>query len=237
MLEILREDFDFDTISTQNEDLLARLAADKGRPKRRLFDTSDASRPIPLQPVEDVVVTDDSVFELTGGDLSDATLLQDPHVMRSSTPSNGFYRPYQSFLKEPSRHSLAISTYPTNSPRISDGLISRSSSPGFGSSPQLAMSSDAQADVSALADHMRTASQMLAQLELSATKRPKTEVAAIKAKIIASMQSLEEQNFLSDDISGGAIPVANFDTIIARANEEAAHVTPEDFADGDRWPK
>ena len=233
MLEILREDFDFDTMSAQNEDLLARLAADKGRPKRRLFDTSDASRPVPLQPVEDVIVTDDSVFEPTGGDLSDAALLQDPDVMRSSTPSNGFYRPYSSFLKEPSRHSVAISTFPTNSPRISDGLISRSSSPGFGSSPQLAILSDAQADVSALADHMRTASQMLAQLELSATKRPKTEVAAIKAKIIASMQSLEEQNFLSDDISGGAIPVASFDTIIARANEEAAHVTPEDFADGE----
>jgi len=239
MLEILQEDFDFDTTSAQNEDLLAQIAAEKGRPKRRLFDTSDATRDIVLQTPEDVPDPSDNVFESANGDLSDAALLQDPALMRSSTPSNGFYRPYQNFLKEPPRNSIAITTFPPNSPRISDGLISRSSSPGFRSSSQLAVSTSAtsvaaQADVSALADHMRTASQMLAQLELSAAKRPKTEVAAIKAKIIASMQSLEEQNFLADDhISGGAIPVANFDTIIARANEEAAHITPEDFADGE----
>lgn len=62
---------------------------------------------------------------------------------------------------------------------------------------------------------MRTASQMLAQLELSAAKRPKTEVAAIKAKIIASMQSLEEQSFLADE----SVQEPSFDTIMARAGE------------------
>ncbi|KAK3105512.1 Phosphatidylinositol 4-kinase pik1alpha (PI4-kinase)(PtdIns-4-kinase), partial [Teratosphaeriaceae sp. CCFEE 6253] len=72
---------------------------------------------------------------------------------------------------------------------------------------------------------MRMASQMLAQLELSATKRPKTEVAAIKAKIIASMQSLEEQTFLSDDAFG----TPNFDTIIAKADVAAAHAEPADL--------
>jgi phosphatidylinositol 4-kinase len=60
---------------------------------------------------------------------------------------------------------------------------------------------------------------MLAQLELSAAKRPKAEVAAIKAKIIASMQTLEEQSFLSDD----AISGPSFETIMARANEAASH--------------
>jgi phosphatidylinositol 4-kinase len=86
-----------------------------------------------------------------------------------------------------------------------------------------------QADVSALADHMRTASQMLAQLELSAAKRPKAEVATIKAKIIASMQSLEEQSFAVDD----NFEDPTFDSIVAKANEDASHAGPSDLEDDD----
>jgi phosphatidylinositol 4-kinase len=86
-----------------------------------------------------------------------------------------------------------------------------------------------QADVSALADHMRTASQMLAQLELSAAKRPKAEVAAIKAKIIASMQSLEEQSFAIDD----NLDEPNFDSIVAKANEDASNAGPSDLEEDD----
>jgi phosphatidylinositol kinase/protein kinase (PI-3 family) len=65
---------------------------------------------------------------------------------------------------------------------------------------------------------MRAAAQMLAQLEQSTSKRPKHEVAGIKAKIIASMQSLEEQNFLMDDPSSGP----TFDTIMAKADAASA---------------
>lgn len=67
-----------------------------------------------------------------------------------------------------------------------------------------------QPDFSALATHMRTASQMLAQLEATSGKRPKQEVAAIRSKIIASMQSLEEQSFETEDHG------PTFDTIIAK---------------------
>lgn len=70
-----------------------------------------------------------------------------------------------------------------------------------------------QPDFSALATHMRTASQMLAQLDATSGKRPRYEVAAIRAKIIASMQSLEEQSFDLDDGQG-----PTFDTIIAKAS-------------------
>ncbi|CAK7264511.1 Phosphatidylinositol 4-kinase pik1alpha (PI4-kinase)(PtdIns-4-kinase) [Sporothrix epigloea] len=68
-----------------------------------------------------------------------------------------------------------------------------------------------QPDFSALATHMRTASQMLAQLDATSGKRPRQEVAAIRAKIIASMQSLEEQSFDLNDSHG-----PTFDTIMAR---------------------
>jgi phosphatidylinositol 4-kinase len=85
-----------------------------------------------------------------------------------------------------------------------------------------------QPDFSALATHMRTASQMLAQLESTSGKRPKSEVAAIRAKIIASMQSLEEQSFELED----SIQAPTFDMIIANANAASANVGPEDINEG-----
>ncbi|EON98071.1 putative phosphatidylinositol 4-kinase pik1a protein [Phaeoacremonium minimum UCRPA7] len=73
---------------------------------------------------------------------------------------------------------------------------------------------------------MRTASQMLAQLEATSGKRPKQEVAAIRAKIIASMQSLEEQSFDLDDGQG-----PTFDTIIAKATAQNTIVNGADLDD------
>lgn len=231
MLEVLKEDFDFDPESEINQDILSKLTSEKGRQKRKLFDTSDATRDVSLQSPQDEK-QHDSVFEPANGDLSSPSLLQ--HLEGNNTPPNGraIVRPYQSLLKEPPRHSIAITSFPMSglpTSRSSEGPISRSSSPGLRPSPHLKPQNAVQADVSALADHMRTASQMLAQLELSAAKRPKTEVAAIKAKIIASMQSLEEQSFLSDD----GVGASNFDGIMASANEAGSRTDPSDFDDGE----
>jgi phosphatidylinositol 4-kinase len=66
---------------------------------------------------------------------------------------------------------------------------------------------------------------MLAQLDSTSGKRPKQEVAAIRAKIIASMQSMEEQSFDTDDAS----TAPTFDTIMANANVVAANIGPEDI--------
>lgn len=76
---------------------------------------------------------------------------------------------------------------------------------------------------------MRTASQMLAQLELTSGKRPKSEVAAIRAKIIASMQSLEEQSFESEDTFHGPSPT--FDMIMANANAAVLNMPPDAIGD------
>ncbi len=69
---------------------------------------------------------------------------------------------------------------------------------------------------------------MLAQRESTMGKRPKSEVAAIRAKIIASMQSLEEQNFDFDD---GKKATPTFDTIMANANIADTHIDPDDLDD------
>lgn len=231
MVEVLREDFDFDPDKDENQELLTRLLTEKGKPKRRLFDLTDAaareyrvSTEIPTQP--------DSVFEPVGGDLASPLLLQETegedrrlgHPSRSHTPVSG--------LREPPRLSSGVSTLSSTSlitPRNSDIPNSRSSSPG----PRRMLSGHGrsqpdQPDFSALATHMRTASQMLAQLELSSSKRPKTEVASIKAKIIASMQSLEEQSFYMDDASNHH---TNFEALMANANTVGSHAEPEDIDD------
>lgn len=87
-----------------------------------------------------------------------------------------------------------------------------------------------QPDFSALATHMRTAAQMLSQLEATSGKRPRHEVEAIRSKIIASMQSLEEQSFDVDDGHG-----PTFDTIMAKASTQsaAAAVANNPDLDGD----
>ncbi|GAB7348784.1 hypothetical protein MBLNU459_g7507t2 [Dothideomycetes sp. NU459] len=230
MVEVLREDFDFDPDSDQNTQLLGRLMAEKGKPKRRLFDITDASREKYASMESEV--KNDSVFEPAHGDLASPALLQElegaekprPPLSRSHTPTNNVV------LKELPRLSSGVSSLSSTSlatPRTSDMPLSRSVSPD---SRRVTPSKNQvvdQPDFSALATHMRAASQMLAQLELSSAKRPKTEVAAIKAKIIASMQSLEEQSFYTDDI----VHPTNFDTIIANASTIGSHAEPADIED------
>ena len=230
MLEVLREDFDFDPDSERNQDLLSKILSEKNKPKRRLFDTTDASRDSAIQsPLEEVQI--DSVLEPLNGDLSSPALLQDlDDDDDQPTPGTSRTRAHQGYFKELPRLSSGVSTasslvsVPT--PRSSEITPRKKSGPpSLGTSPFLKPQNPPQPHVSALADHMRTASQMLAQLELSATKRPKTEVATIRAKIIASMQSMEEQSFLTDD----TLTSPNFETIVARAGTAQTHSDGKDY--------
>ncbi|CAK7197436.1 Phosphatidylinositol 4-kinase pik1alpha (PI4-kinase)(PtdIns-4-kinase) [Sporothrix eucalyptigena] len=125
-----------------------------------------------------------------------------------------------------SANTTAPTTLFDGTPRSSAASTSRSSSPGpllrKMTLPMIRNQHSAdQPDFSALATHMRTASQMLAQLEATSGKRPRQEVAAIRAKIIASMQSLEEQSFDLDDSHG-----PTFDTIIAKTSASNSTVSP-----------
>ncbi|KAK4961471.1 Phosphatidylinositol 4-kinase pik1alpha (PI4-kinase)(PtdIns-4-kinase) [Elasticomyces elasticus] len=225
MLEVLRDDFDFDPESEQNVQLIAELVNEKVKPKRRLFDTSDAAREAALQ-AQQAETPIDSVLEPLNGDLSSAALLHDANGEADAHTGS----PSTRAMKELPRLSSGVSTLSSGislpTPRTSEGPISRSSTPGLRPSPYLRPQQSSQADVSALADHMRMASQMLAQLEMSATKRPRTEVAAIRAKIIASMQSLEEQSFLADDALS---TTPSFDTIMAKASDVGSHAEPGDI--------
>ncbi|KAH8671786.1 phosphatidylinositol 4-kinase-like protein PIK1 [Tricladium varicosporioides] len=226
MVEVLRDDFTFDPTTVDNERLLTKLLSEQGTGRKRIFDLSESAHV--SNGVKSNEAAPDSVFEPVSGDLGSSPLIKafDDAPTKDNTP------PPHSLTTHPPRLSSGATTLSTPSvlatPRTSGASTSRSTSPGGSRKMTLPSygrsgASD-QPDFSALATHMRTASQMLAQLESTSGKRPKSEVAAIRAKIIASMQSLEEQSFETDDNNA-----PTFDVIMANANVAAANINPEDI--------
>ncbi|KAH6624242.1 phosphatidylinositol 4-kinase-like protein [Chaetomium sp. MPI-SDFR-AT-0129] len=212
MVEILRDDFTFDPETQDNQRLLTTLLAEQGT-RKRIFDLSDAPGiPSSSRSAEPVV---DSVFEPSSGDLGSSPMLKPTDVeLFGMAPSQSSF-------------SLGMSSVNSPTPALSEKASPRNS--GGSSEPMspplrrrltltgARLNSVDQPDFSALAIHMRTASQMLAQLDATSGKRPRQEVAAIRARIIASMQSLEEQSFDLDDGQG-----PTFDMIMARAQAAVA---------------
>src|SRR5690242_11443268 len=232
MVEVLKEDFDFDPDSEQNQQLLERLMLEKGTSRRRLFDITNAER---LALDRTTPNGSDSVFEPANGDLGSTMLIKDideddlasglARVALPPAASNG-----KSTAPRSSSGANTLSSMATlSTPRTSDMEVSRSSSPAPQRKATIPIGKNQgpdQPDFTALATHMRTAAQMLAQLEASGSKRPKMEVAAIKAKIIASMQTLEEQNFMSED------QTPTFDTIMAESDPASIMADSEDLEEG-----
>lgn len=234
MVEVLKEDFDFDPDTEQNQHLLEKLMFEKGTSRRRLFDITNAEY---LALDRTPPNGSDSVFEPANGDLGSTSLIKGvdeddlasglARVTMPPAAANG-----KAMAPRSSSGANTLSSMATlSTPRTSDSAISRSNSPAprrmtIPANMNRGNQSSDQPDFSALATHMRTAAQMLAQLEASGSKRPKTEVAAIKAKIIASMQSLEEQNFLAEDQG------PTFDTIMAETDPTAITGEPEELEEG-----
>ncbi|KAI8949946.1 phosphatidylinositol 3 [Xylaria longipes] len=209
MIEILRDDFTFDPNSVDNQRLLSTLISEQSN-RKRLFDLSDSHRtPTSERSVSLESDKVDSVFEPTSGDLGSSPMLK-------AFDKDSLDRQPGKLAARRSIPNGLTNITSESAPRDSGTSMSRSSSPGslqkIGFSGQRSNTYE-QPDFSALATHMRTASQMLAQLDATSGKRPKQEVAAIRSKIIASMQSLEEQSFDLDDGQG-----PTFDMIIAKAS-------------------
>ncbi|KAJ4324871.1 Phosphatidylinositol 4-kinase pik1alpha (PI4-kinase)(PtdIns-4-kinase) [Fusarium piperis] len=224
MVEVLRDDFSFDPDAPENQRLLNSLIGGSAR-TNRIFDLSESPRLSPTVKSPEPVL--DSVFEPASGDLGSSPLLRGMDESPIRFPVRP--APHHGAQRLPSGVTTSSSTLDVTTPRTSGTGTSRSNSPGPGARRMtLAIQRNApadQPDFSALATHMRTASQMLAQLEATSGKRPKQEVAAIRAKIIASMQSLEEQSFDVDEQG------PTFDTIIARVSTTPISPTNPDLED------
>ncbi|CAZ85418.1 unnamed protein product [Tuber melanosporum] len=161
MIEVLRDDFDFDPEKEENQRLLGVLLSEGGG-KKRIFDLTD---PPPGH-------YRGSNSEASSSDQSIASTVAPSHLPRLSSGATTL--------------STASSIVTPRSSELSSSSRTGSPAPGKKSaSYSLARSGGEQPDLSALATHMRTAAQMLAQLDASSSKTPKNEVAAIKAKIIA----------------------------------------------------
>ncbi|KIN07310.1 hypothetical protein OIDMADRAFT_185802 [Oidiodendron maius Zn] len=223
MVEVLRDDFSFDPETPDNVRLLSKLLSEQGTSRRRIFDLSESSRTVIANgnAVKPTDLSPDSVFEPSSGDLGSSPIIKtfdDDTTVREPPP-----------LPRLSSGTTTLSNLSgLATPRTSGASTSRSSSPGRKLNSVRPGPGDVL-DFSALATHMRTASQMLAQLELTSGKRPKSEVAAIRAKIIASMQSLEEQSFESEDTFHGPSPT--FDMIMANANAAVLNMPPDAIGD------
>lgn len=234
MIEVLREDFDFNPDSQANQRLLGKLTTEK-KNRRRLFDITAAARhSIETQPppIQSMI---DSVYEPDLGDLASPDLRQESDEFFRPRMHNGMVSDFdgRQSLRSLSGGNTTSSLSMLSTPQMPDLPISRSDSPlpwGVTGSSTPRHGGLDQPDFSALATHMRMAAQMLAQLDMSGSKRPRQEVDAIKSKIIASMQSLEEQNFTSEEASEGAVRRATLETIMAATSG------PDESMDDDDVP-
>ncbi|KAF1808258.1 hypothetical protein P152DRAFT_405822 [Eremomyces bilateralis CBS 781.70] len=231
MMEVLRDDLTFDPDTEENKSLLNKLMVERSTTRRRLFDTSDALREVSVERTSEPKV--DSVFEPENGDLGSSSLLRDPEESsrpRIPYPTYG-YAARSLMPRSSSGNNTANSNTAHTTPRTSSLENSRSSSP----LPRRITISGSRnttdaAEVSALATHMRTAAQMLAQLNTSGSKRPRAEIEAIQSRIIASMQNLEEQNFSVSE------PGSNPSPIIERIISNHALESPSDALDFEDSP-
>ncbi|KAI1393532.1 phosphatidylinositol 3 [Hypoxylon trugodes] len=228
MVEILRDDFTFDPTSGDNQRLLSNLVGEQGT-RKRLFDLSDAQKTDTTEKIPETVVEKiDSVFEPTSGDLGTSPMLKPFDYEENLSKRNGKQPGHR--RGTPNGTGNVPSSIDLTPSRASVASTSRSSSPGplrRIALPNQRSVSGEQPDFSALATHMRTASQMLAQLDATSGKRPRQEVAAIRSKIIASMQSLEEQSFDLDDGQG-----PTFDLIMAKAASAASATATSSTSEG-----
>ncbi|RPB22256.1 hypothetical protein L211DRAFT_789123 [Terfezia boudieri ATCC MYA-4762] len=221
MVEVLLDDFDFDPDTEQNQTVLANILLEKSKlegNRRRIFDLSEA--PKETFRGNSIDVASDSVFEPAKGDIGSSPLIAEFEFESRRGSTTDIPIIGSTHLPRLSSGATTLSTIASIiTPRSSDMSPSRSGSPGPKRTPfSPRQTGPKQADLDALATHMRTATHMLAQLEASSSKRPKDEVAAIKAKIIASMQTLEEENFFFEE----ATPGPTFDAIMANAAADAA---------------
>ena len=228
MVEVLREDLTFDPEAPENEELVKRLMSEQGHSRKRIFDLTDAPKGHTYEadtPKTSVTVVPGSVFEPAQGDLGSTAVkasgeeelnqltgaLEGSHINRTASPATTQYTTPSSASYQTPRTS-GTSGSDTNSPATRKSTLPLHSRPSGSDTP----------NYSALATHIRAAAQMLQQLESTSGKRPKAEVDAIRAKIIASMQSLEEQSFETDR-------VPTFDNMLATANAASEGVDEQDL--------
>lgn len=190
LVEFLRNEFDFDPTSSANRHLLS-----EEDDRRHIFDTLATERTRHTIDNEHNNDFDEDNDELNGPfpaeekDMGDISVIKLYDNKREITQQETLSASVTSI----SRYSNLFNNE-ENSPRSSD----------LSFSPAYSLPIETNEDITDLATHMRTAAVMITQLDgAGANKLPKEEVARIKAKIIASMQQMEEHTIYRTDIMAG----------------------------------
>lgn len=193
LVEYLRNEFDFDPHSAANKPLLS-----EDNDRRHIFDTlsskhvqntSELEHQQQEQQDEEVDITDDAPFPQEEKDMGDISVVNLYDNKRDATTQETLTASISSISKYSN-----LFMPEGNSPRSSD----------LSFSPAYSLPIPESNDISDLATHMRTAAVMITQLDgAGAHKLPKEEVARIKARIIASMQEMEDHTIYRTDIMAG----------------------------------
>lgn len=183
LVEYLRNEFDFDPHSAANKPLLSEEID-----RRHIFDTLSTNYFQNPPELEDEDSSSDP-FPEEEKDMGDISVIKLYDNKRDATTQETLTASISSISKYSN-----LFTSEGNSPRSSD----------LSFSPAYSLPIPESNDITDLATHMRTAAIMITQLDgTGANKLPKEEIARIKARIIASMQEMEEHTIYRSDIMAG----------------------------------
>ncbi|BFZ59614.1 Phosphatidylinositol 4-kinase pik1alpha (PI4-kinase)(PtdIns-4-kinase) [Saitoella coloradoensis] len=183
MVEVLEDDMDFDGSSAKNRKEVQKIMQNGGQNRRRLFDLSQLNEGDLLKSAVDTSATEMSnePIESDYGDIGISPLHQ------TEAAREAMFRNVVIGGPSRDRSYSAADIFDPVSAKSSTTSLSRASLGTY------ALSDDRPADamnLSSIATRMRAAATMLSQLDAGGGKRPRAETAAIKAKIVAEMESL-----------------------------------------------
>lgn len=190
LIEYLRNDVDFDPDRKENSEILSK-------DRRYIFDMAYLHNLYQRSGISDgseVELTDETYSNNTGDKQYDGQVPVEVDM--------GDMTLYDTKLDIFAHDALKASV--SSLPKLGDNFREDTSSPrasdlSFSSSYAINTSISNPVDVTDLATQMRTAAIMLTQLDGSGgAKLPRDEVANIKAKIIANMQSMEDHSIFSN---------------------------------------
>lgn len=194
LIEYLRDDVNFDPDTPANQELLTR-----GDDRRYIFDPTywhDKSLHSNSSKYRERA-SSDLESDLAAGDLGQMTVHHTGPIEAAITPlaaavSGGPGSSDPAHVASPRASDLSFASTYSSGP--STPTLSSSSTFTQSHNTNNNNSNVSFGDVTDIATHMRTAAIMLSQLETDSSKLPKDQVAAIKSRIIASMQAMEEHN-------------------------------------------
>lgn len=214
IIEVLKNDVTFDPDTARNQDILNNpadyrslfnFAYSSNSPSHLNLAVEPSARPLQKEKLTETELGDISVAALA--DISDDQGNEYTLPNVPTTPLPNTDELHNSNSSSPRSTDLSFaSSYPIS--RASSIPIPRNTS-----------------DLNDIAVHMRTAATMLAQLDLAQgqsqshqIRLPKDEIQQIKARIIQSMQVLEEQSTFEDVESAASFPVSRLSTSSVRSH-------------------